>query len=92
MKSLRESFIAPKGYVIRQQKEQQYGKICTKKHARKRCPSQLNIKLITKNIKNLQLHFSWNKMFKSNNAHYFDTVKRKQKPAKKRISKNHELL
>ena len=60
-------------------------KICTKNYARKRCPpNQLNIKLITKNNKNLSLHFLKNdNICKSNGAHYCDTVKRKQKSTKK---------
>ena len=39
-------------------KYRQKQKICAKNYARKRCPpNQLNIKLITKNNKNLRLHF-----------------------------------
>ena len=70
MKSLRESFVPQKrateafnypGYVKRLQKNDKYRqklKICTKNYARKRCPpNQLNIKLTTKNNKNLCLHF-----------------------------------
>ena len=70
MKSFRESFIPQKRategfhypvYVLRLQKKRQiqaktksfHEKLCTKTMS----PNQLNIKLITKNKKNLRLHF-----------------------------------
>ena len=68
-------------------------KICTKNYERKRCPpNQLNIKLITKNNKNLFFaFFADDAICKSNDAHYCNTVKRKQKPTKKeQICKNRE--
>ena len=49
-------------------KYRQKVKICTKKLARKRCPSQLNIKLFTKNIKN-HFFFKWLNC-ESDDAHY----------------------
>ena len=42
-------------------------------------------------MKNLRLHFLQVTTFKSNDAHYCDTVKRKQKPTKEgQICKNHQ--
>ena len=66
------------------------GIICTKNFARKRCPpNQLNIKLITKNNKNLRLHFMQVTTFVGQMT--LSTVKRKQKPTKKgQICKTHE--
>ena len=84
MKSLRDSFIPPEraidtspypGYVILQKERQ----IQPKKIERKRCPSQLNVKLFTKNINNFCLRFFSND---PRTAHYCDTVKRKQTPIK----------
>ena len=60
-------------------------KICTKNYARKRCPpNQFNIKQITKKNKSSFASFVGDNICKSNGAHYCDTVKRKQKPIKKR--------
>ena len=55
-------------------------------------PNQLNIKVITKNNKNLRLNFLRVKTFVNQMTPiYCDTVKRKQKPTKKgQICKNHE--
>ena len=55
-------------------------------------PDQLNVKLNTKKIKNLPLHcFAGDNNCKINDAHYCDTVKRKQKTTKmSQIYKNHE--
>ena len=97
MKSLRESFTHQlkateafhyPGYVIRLQKERQIQtktKICSKNYTRKQCPpNQLNIKLITKNNKNRSLPFcAGDNICKSNDAHYCDAVKRKQKRTKR---------
>ena len=45
-------------YYKKNDKYRQKLKICKKNYAGKRCPpNQLNIKLITKNNKNLRLHF-----------------------------------
>ena len=68
-------------------KYRQKRKICTKTMS----PNKLNIKLTTKNNKNLRLlFFASDNICKSNYAHYCDTVKRKQKPTKKgQIYKNH---
>ena len=65
-------------------KYRQKRKICAKNYARKRCPpNQLNIKLITKNNKKSSFEFfAGDNNCKSNDAHYCDTVKRKQKPTK----------
>ena len=64
-------------------KYKQKRKICTKNYAGKRCPpNHLNIKLITKNNKIFVCFFAINNIGVSNDAHYCDTVKRKQKPAK----------
>ena len=55
-------------------------------------PNQLIIKVITKNNKNLCFGlFEGNNICKSKDAHYCGTVKRKQKPTKKReICKYHK--
>ena len=74
------------GYVIRLQKERLQAKsknlheeICTKKLARKRCPSLLNIQLFAKKNKKSGLHFFSNTQRIS---HYCDTSKRKPKHTK----------
>ena len=51
---------------------------------------QLIIKLITKNKKSSFAIFGGNKICKSNDAHYSDSVKREQKPKKEQICKNRE--
>ena len=68
-------------------------KICTKSCARKLCPpNQLNIKLITKNKKNLGLHFIKVTTFVFQITHIIEILwKKKQKPTTKgQICKNHE--
>ena len=72
-------------------KYRQKQKICTKNYTRKRCPpNQLKIRLITINKKNFICIFASDSICKSNDAHFCDTVKRKQKPTKKRQNcKNH---
>ena len=55
-------------------------KLCTKTMS----PNQLNIKLINKNNKKFRFaFFTVDNICKSNDAHYCDIVKRKQKPTKK---------
>ena len=73
-------------------KHWQKRKICTKNYARKRCPpSQLNVQLITKNKKSPFAFFAGDNICKSNDSHYCETVKRKQKPTKNgHIYKNYK--
>ena len=89
-----EAFHYP-GYVIRLHKERQiqaegknlHEKLCTKTIS----PNQLNIELNTKNKKSSFAFFAVDNICKSNDAHYCDNMKRKQKPTKNgQICKNHE--
>ena len=54
-------------------------------------PNQLTVQLITNEKKSSFAFFAGDNICKSNNAHYCDFLKRKQKPTKKvQIYKNHE--
>ena len=56
----------------------QKGKNCMKKFARKRCPSQLTLSCSLKTLKILHwVSLMWKKC-ESNDAHYWNTVKRKK--------------